>query len=86
MKNIQFIKVNDDSTITVEYKKTTYIDIPNPDNLKGLDLIVYVTEKIVDMEKNDDFLEPETGILEQLEISQDEVVTVDLELPELRKW
>jgi hypothetical protein len=86
MKNIQFIKVNDDSTITVEYKKTTYIDIPNPDNLKGLDLIAYVTEKIVDVEKNDDFLDPEQGILDQLEITQDEVIPVDLELPELRKW
>ena len=86
MKNIQFIKVNGDSTITVEYKKTAYIDIPNPDDLKGLDLIAYVTEKIVDIEKTDDFLEPEDGILEQLEISQEEVVPVDLELPELRKW
>ena len=86
MKNIQFIKVNDDSTITVEYKKTTYIDIPNPDDLKGLDLIAYVTEKIVEIEAKDDFLDPEEGILDQLEISQDEVVTVDLELPELRKW
>jgi len=86
MKNIQFIKVNDDSTITVEYKKTAYIDIPNPDDLKGLDLIAYITEKIVDIEKTDDFLEPEEGILEQLEILQEEVVPVDLELPELRKW
>lgn len=86
MKNIQFIKVNDDSTITVEYKKTTYIDIPNPDDLKGFDLIAYVTEKIVEIEAKDDFLDPEEGILDQLEISQDEVVTVDLELPELRKW
>ena len=86
MKNIQFIKVNDDSTITVEYKKTAYIDIPNPDDLKGLDLIAYVTEKIVEIEAKDDFLEPEEDILEQLEISEEEVVPVDLELPELRKW
>lgn len=86
MKNIQFIKVNEDSSIKVEYKRTEYIDIPNPDNLKGLDLIAYVTEKIVEAEARDDFLDPEEGILDALEISQEEVVSVELELPELRRW
>ena len=89
MNDIQFIKVNANSSITVEYKKTEYIDIPNPDNLKGVELIAYVREKIIEADARDNFLDPEEDILEQLEITQTAPTSVVIETPgaaDLRKW
>jgi hypothetical protein len=89
MNDVQFIKINEDSSIKVEYKRTQYIDIPNPDNLKGVDLIAYVTEKIIEAEARDDFIDPEEGILEELEILQTASGPVLIETPgaaDLKKW
>ena len=68
MQNIQYIKVNEDSSIKVEYLKTYYVDIPNPDNLKGDALVAYIGGKISEISAEEDFLDPEDGILDQLEI------------------
>lgn len=90
MKNIQFIKVNDDSSIKVEYLKTTYLDVANPDNLIGQDLLTYVTAKIAELHAQEDFLDPEEGILETLELTPVETETANVEffsgMPEMRKW
>jgi hypothetical protein len=69
MKNFQIIKINEDSSIKVEFLKTDYIDIPNPDNLKGLDLLSYITIKVADAEVASDFLDAEPNVLETLEIN-----------------
>lgn len=76
MKNFQVIKINEDSTIKVEYLKTDYIDIPNPNNLKGLDLIEHITNSILEFKKESDFLDPEPNVLELLEINIDETNAV----------
>ena len=89
MNDIQFIKINEDSSIKVEYRRTEYIDIPNPNNLKGVNLIAYVTEKIIEAEAQDDFINPEEGILEELEILQTASGPVLIETPgsaDLNKW
>ena len=68
MKNFQIIKINEDSSIKVEYLKTDYINIPNPDVLKGLDLILHITNSINEFQRNAGFFNPEPDILEKLEI------------------
>ena len=68
MKNFQIIKINEDSSIKVEYLKTNYIDITNPGNLKGLDLLTHITNTIDEFQRESDFLDPEPGTLETLEL------------------
>lgn len=70
MNDIQFIKVNENSTITVEYQTTRYVDIANPDNLTGQELIAHVTQKISELSAEEDYLEPDEGILVTLGIEQ----------------
>jgi hypothetical protein len=70
MNDFQFIKVNEDSTIKVEYKTTNYTNISNPDNLTGQELIAFVFEKVTELSANDIFIDPEPGILETLGIQQ----------------
>jgi hypothetical protein len=87
MKNFQIIKINEDSSIKVEYLKTDYTDIPNPDGLKGEDLFVHITNIISEFQRESDFLNPEPNVLETLEIntgvnsmsSDFETVTSDIE-------
>jgi hypothetical protein len=52
----------------VEYLKTDYTDIPNPDGLKGEDLFVYITNIISEFQRESDFLNPDPDILTTLEI------------------
>ena len=44
MNDFQFIKVNEDSTIKVEYRTTNYTNISNPDGLTGQELIAFVSD------------------------------------------
>jgi hypothetical protein len=81
MKNFQIIKINDDSSIKVEYLKTDYIDIPNPDNLKGDDLVAHITTKVFETEVASDFLDPESGVLELLEINMNVPTESSIESP-----
>jgi len=81
MKNFQIIKINDDSSIKVEYLKTDYIDIPNPDNLKGDDLVAHITTKVFETEGASDFLDPESGVLELLEINMNVSTESSVESP-----
>lgn len=81
MKNFQIIKINDDSSIKVEYLKTDYIDISNPDNLKGDDLVAYITTKVLECEIASDFLDPESGVLELLEINMNVPTESSIESP-----
>ena len=70
MNDIQFITVNEDSTIKVEYKTTKYVDIPNPSNLTGQELVTYVTQKINELSAGDDYLNPDEGIMVTLGIEE----------------
>ena len=68
MNDFQFIKVNEDSTIKVEYKTTNYTNISNPDGLTGQELIAFVSEKITELSADDVFINPEIDILKTLGI------------------
>jgi len=81
MKNFQIIKINEDSSIKVEYLKTDYTDIPNPDGLKGVDLLLHITNIISEFQLKSDFLDPEPGILETLEIDFGKPTEVKLSVP-----
>ena len=81
MKNFQIIKINEDSSIKVEYLKTDYTDIPNPNGLKGLDLFLHINNIISEFQLKSDFLDPVPGILETLEINFGEPTEVKLSLP-----
>jgi hypothetical protein len=70
MNDFQFIKVNEDSTIKVEYRTTKYTDISNPDGLTGQELVALVTEKIIELSAEDDFIDPEDDILVTLGIEE----------------
>ena len=70
MNNFQFIKVNEDSTIKVEYRTTNYTNISNPDGLTGQELIAFVSEKITELSTDDVFINPESDILLTLGIQQ----------------
>jgi len=82
MKNFQIIKINEDSSIKVEYLKTDYVDIPNPDNLKGFDLLTYITNNVDEFQRESDFLDPESGTLETLEITSIEPELLEIPNPE----
>jgi len=82
MKNFQIIKINEDSSIKVEYLKTDYVDIPNPDNLKGLDILTYITNNVDEFQRESDFLDPEPGTLETLEITSIEPELLEIPNPE----
>ena len=56
MNDFQFIKVNEDSTIKVEYKTTNYTNISNPDGLTGQELIAFVSEKITELSADEVFI------------------------------
>lgn len=89
MKNFQIIKVNEDSSIKVEYFKTDYVDIPNPDGLKGFDLMAFISNTVVELQRESDFLDPESGVLETLEINIGEVEPVEIpkpENPDAKEW
>ena len=68
MNDFQFIKVNEDSTIKVEYRTTNYTNISNPDGLTGQELIAFVSEKITELSADDVFINPEIDILKTLGI------------------
>ena len=70
MNDFQFIKVNEDSTIKVEYKTTNYINISNPDDLTGQELIGFVSEKITELSADDVIVDPENDILITLGIEE----------------
>ena len=70
MNDFQFIKVNEDSTIKVEYRTTNYTNISNPDGLTGQELIAFVSEKITELSADDVFINPEIDILKTLGIEQ----------------
>ena len=70
MNDFQFIKVNEDSTIKVEYKTTNYTNISNPDGLTGQELIAFVSEKLTELSADDVFINPESDILLTLGIQQ----------------
>ena len=70
MNDFQFIKVNEDSTIKVEYRTTNYTNISNPDGLTGQELIAFVSEKITELSADDVFINPESDILLTLGIQQ----------------
>jgi|LakMenE18May11ns_1017448.scaffolds.fasta_scaffold9708141_2 hypothetical protein len=78
MNDFQFIKVNEDSTIKVEYRTTNYTNISNPDGLTGQELIAFVSEKITELSADDVFINPEIDILKTLGIEH----TIP-EIPEL---
>jgi hypothetical protein len=82
MKNFQIIKINEDSSIKVEYLKTDYTDIPNPDGLKGEDLFVHITNIISEFQRESDFLNPEPDVLTTLEIYPDEYAKSPIFVPE----
>lgn len=89
MKNFQIIKVNEDSSIKVEYFKTDYVDIPNPDGLKGFDLMAFISNTVVELQRESDFLDPESGVLETLEINIGEVEPTEIpkpENPDAKEW
>ena len=70
MNDFQFIKVNEDSTIKVEYKTTNYTNISNPNGLTGQELVAFVSEKITELSADDVFINPEIDILKTLGIEQ----------------
>ena len=70
MNDFQFIKVNEDSTIKVEYRTTNYTNISNPDGLTGQELIAFVSEKIIELSADDVIINPENGILITLGIEE----------------
>ena len=70
MNDFQFIKVNEDSTIKVEYRTTNYTNISNPDGLTGQELIAFVSEKITELSADDVFINPENDILITLGIEE----------------
>ena len=70
MNDFQFIKVNEDSTIKVEYRTTNYTNISNPDGLTGQELIAFVSEKITELSADDVIVDPENGILITLGIEE----------------
>ena len=70
MNDFQFIKVNEDSTIKVEYRTTNYTNISNPDGLTGQELIAFVFKKVNELSADDVFINPEPGILETLGVQQ----------------
>jgi len=70
MNDFQFIKVNEDSTIKVEYRTTNYTNISNPDGLTGQELIAFVSEKLTELSADDVFINPESDILLTLGIQQ----------------
>ena len=70
MNDFQFIKVNEDSTIKVEYKTTNYTNISNPNGLTGQELVAFVSEKITELSANDVFINVEADILLTLGIQQ----------------
>jgi len=70
MNDIQFITVNQDSTIKVEYKTTKYTDIANPNNLTGQELVTYVTQKITELLNVEEYLDPDEGILVTLGVEE----------------
>jgi len=70
MNDFQFIKVNEDSTIKVEYRTTNYTNISNPDGLTGQELIAFVSEKITELCADDVIISPENGILITLGIEE----------------
>jgi hypothetical protein len=81
-RNYQIIKVNDDSSIKVEYLKINYMDISNPDNLKGDDLLNHIAAKVLETEIDSDFLDPELGVMEALEINNAPPEESYMEIPE----
>ncbi len=82
MNNFQFIKVNEDSTIKVEYKTTNYTNISNPDGLTGQELIAFVSEKITELSADEVFINPESDILLTLGIQQTIPVMNTMEIVE----
>lgn len=70
MNDFQFIKVNEDSTIKVEYRTTNYTNISNPDGLTGHELITFVSEKITELSADDVIIDPENDILITLGIEE----------------
>ena len=70
MNDFQFIKVNEDSTIKVEYRTTNYTNISNPDGLTGQELIAFVSEKITELSADDVIINPENDILITLGIEE----------------
>jgi hypothetical protein len=70
MNDFQFIKVNEDSTIKVEYRTTNYTNISNPDGLTGQELIAFVSEKITELSADDVIIDPENDILITLGIEE----------------
>jgi hypothetical protein len=70
MNDFQFIKVNEDSTIKVEYRTTNYTNISNPDGLTGQELIAFVSEKIIELSADDVIINPENDILITLGIEE----------------
>ena len=82
MNNFQFIKVNEDSTIKVEYRTTNYTNISNPDGLTGQELIAFVSEKITELSTDDVFINPESDILLTLGIQQTIPVMNTMEIVE----
>jgi hypothetical protein len=82
MNDFQFIKVNEDSTIKVEYKTTNYTNISNPDGLTGQELIAFVSEKITELSADEVFINPESDILLTLGIQQTIPVMNTMEIVE----
>jgi len=82
MNDFQFIKVNEDSTIKVEYKTTNYTYISNPDGLTGQELIAFVSEKITELSADEVFINPESDILLTLGIQQTIPVMNTMEIVE----
>ena len=82
MNDFQFIKVNEDSTIKVEYRTTNYTNISNPDGLTGQELIAFVSEKITELSADDVIINPESDILLTLGIQQTIPVMNTMEIVE----
>lgn len=82
MNDFQFIKVNEDSTIKVEYRTTNYTNISNPDGLTGQELIAFVSEKITELSADDVSINPESDILLTLGIQQTIPVMNTMEIVE----
>jgi len=82
MNDFQFIKVNEDSTIKVEYRTTNYTNISNPDGLTGQELIAFVSEKITELSADEVFINPESDILLTLGIQQTIPVMNTMEIVE----
>jgi hypothetical protein len=82
MNDFQFIKVNEDSTIKVEYRTTNYTNISNPDGLTGQELIAFVSGKITELSADDVSINPESDILLTLGIQQTIPVMNTMEIVE----